>query len=455
MPSTRFDLIVRGGAVVTAAGIGLADIGVAGGRIVALEPELAGAAAAEIDAAGLHVLPGVVDAHMHINEPGRTEWEGWVTGTAALAAGGGTLCIDMPLNAHPPTLDAPSFDAKLAATAGSVTDFAFWGGLTPGNLDRLDELAARGVVGFKAFMSRSGTDDFPHIDDGSLLFGMQAAARLGLPVAVHAENDAITSFLAARAVAEGRLSVRDYLASRPAIAETEAISRAILLAEEARCALHVVHVSTGRGVALVAAGRARGVDVTCETCPHYLVFAEEDVEALGVVAKCAPPIRDAAERAALWAALADGSIQTVASDHSPAPMTMKAGADFFQIWGGISGCQSTLPALLNDGHHRRGLPLPRIAAVLADAPARRFRLVGKGRIAVGCDADLALVALRAEFTLAAADLLYRHAHSPYVGRTFMGRVARTIRRGETIALDGRIVASTNGAFVHPETATAV
>jgi allantoinase len=332
---TTFDTILRRGAITTGEFAStverpLADIGIADGRIAAIGPDLEGNAREDIDCDGLSVFPGVIDAHVHFNEPGRAEWEGFATGSRALAAGGATACIEMPLNAHPPTLDAESFDLKRAAAeASSVVDFAFWGGLVPGNIEQMDELAARGVIGFKAFMSASGIEDFSASDDLTLHEGMKRAAKLDRIVAVHAENDAITHALAERAIAAGRTGVRDYLASRPIIAELEAISRAILFAEETGCALHIVHVSTGRGVTLVAGARARGVNVSCETCPHYLVFTEEDVEAIGALAKCAPPIRDAAEREALWSYLADGTLPMVASDHSPAPASMKTGDDFF------------------------------------------------------------------------------------------------------------------------------
>src|SRR4051794_2957870 len=287
----RFDLLVRGGVVVSSGDVSIADIAVSAGEIVEVSPEIVGSAREEIDARGLHVLPGAVDIHVHFNEPGRTEWEGWATGSAACTVGGTTTVAEMPLNAHPPTLDGPSFDAKQkAAEASSRVDFGLWGGLTPVNLERMEELAERGVIGFKAFMSSSGIDDFPMADDATLFTGMKSAAALGLPVAVHAENNSLTAALAARAVAAGHTDACDYLASRPALAEIEAIMRAILFAEETGCALHVVHVSTGRGVAEIAAARARGVDVTAETCPHYLVFDEDDLERLGVVAKCAPPL---------------------------------------------------------------------------------------------------------------------------------------------------------------------
>jgi allantoinase len=448
---SRYDLIVRKGTLVTGDSLRQADLAVADGRIVAVGPELDGTAGATIDATGLHVFPGVIDAHVHFNEPGRAEWEGFATGTRALAAGGTTLFFDMPLNAHPPTVDAAAFDLKVAAAQGTArVDFALWGGLVPGNIAQLPELAARGVIGFKAFMANSGIEDFDAVDDLTLYEGMAAVARLGSLVAVHAESDALTGLLARRAVAAGQTRVRDYLRSRPVVAELEAISRAILFAKETGCRLHIVHVSTGRGVTLVAAARARGVDVSCETCPHYLVLTEEDMEALGAVAKCAPPLRSAADQAALWDRLADGTLPMVASDHSPAPASMKTGDNFFQVWGGISGCQSLLALLLTEGAERRKLPLPAIARATAEYVAARFGLApDKGALAVGADADLALVDLGHRSVLQAADLHYRHAHSPYVGRAFCGQVVRTLVRGLTVWQEGRQVGEAVGQLVRP------
>ena len=444
-----YDLIIRNGTLVTPTNISRADLAVADERIVAIAPALGGTSKQEIDALGLYVFPGVIDAHVHFNEPGRSDWEGFVTGTRALAAGGTTTYFDMPLNAHPPTIDAASFDLKLAAAqAASLVDFAFWGGLVPGNLEQLDELAERGVVGFKAFMSNSGIDDFPAVDDLTLYEGMARAARLGKIVALHAENEQITSGLARRAIAEGRTGIRDYLASRPVVAELEAIERAILFASETGCALHIVHVSSGRGIRLVTAARERGINVSCETCPHYLVLTEEDVEELGAVAKCAPPLRSTTEQEALWQEVFAGNVPMVASDHSPAPASMKTDANFFKVWGGISGCQSLLQLLLTDGYKERGLPLTTIAAITTENVARRFGFSPhKGCLAVGADADVVLVDLEHSGVLQAADLFYRHQHSPYGGRMLHGRVVRTLLRGKTVFEQGKVVAEPMGRLI--------
>ncbi len=448
---SQYDLLVRNGIVVTVTSVSQADIAIADGRIVAIAPELAGVSKEELNAEGLHIFSGCLDPHVHFNEPGRTNWEGFATGTAALAAGGVTTYIDMPLNSSPPTTTVQGFDLKLqAAQASSLVDFALWGGLVPGNIAQLDELTELGVVGFKAFMANSGIADFPVADDLTLYEGMARAAKLDRIVAVHAESDQITSGLAQRAIAEGRTGVRDYLASRPVIAELEAIERAILFASETGCALHIVHVSSGRGVSLVLEAQARGVNVSCETCTHYLVLTEEDVERIGAVAKCSPPIRSQAEQDALWQHISTGTLPIVVSDHSPAPADMKTDANFFKVWGGISGCQSVLQLLLTEGYDRRQLPLSMITAITAEHAARRFGLFSsKGRLAVGVDADLVLVDLQSRSVLQANDLFYRHRHSPYVGRTLRGRIVRTLVRGNTVFCEGKIVSEPIGQFLRP------
>ncbi|HYR85677.1 MAG TPA: allantoinase AllB [Terriglobia bacterium] len=442
------EVVVRGGTIVTPEGMRQADVAIEGGFIRAVESEIPGGRE-EIDARGLFVFPGLIDVHVHFNEPGHTEWEGAATGSRALAAGGGTLFFDMPLNSIPCTVNAREFDLKRSALeASSVTDFALWGGLVPGNVQEMEALAERGVVGFKAFLCHSGLDEFPRVDDLTLWEGLREAARLGLPVAVHAENHELIAALSRRMIEQGRQGIRDFLESRPVLAELEAIQRATLLAGEAGARLHVIHISSGRGVLLAAEARQRGVDVSTETCPHYLFFTGEDVERLGAVAKCAPPVRDRKEQDNLWAELLGGNVDVIASDHSPSSPDRKAG-EFWRTWGGIAGVQSTLAVLLDQGYHRRGLPLERIASLVAAEPARRFRIADRGRIVAGACADLVLVDLSATFTLKPEDLLQRHALSPYLGTSFRGAVKRTIRRGETIFAEGKITATGGGKLVRP------
>lgn len=441
------DLIIRGGNVITPDGAKQLDITIEDGKILELSPTITSKAKEEINAEGLHIFPGLIDAHVHFNEPGRTEWEGIKTGSSALAAGGGTLYVDMPLNSSPPVLNKESFLAKKqAAETSSYTDFALWGGLTPENLEYLEELAELGMIGFKAFMSNSGIEDFKAVDDLSLYQGMFKAAQLGLPVAVHAESEAITSVLTKQIRNKGGRSIQHYLQSRPVIAELEAINRAIFFAKETGCDLHIVHVSSSRGVSLVTEARERGIRVTCETCPHYLHLTEDDVENLGAVAKCAPPLRNNDERLALWQAILRGEVDLIASDHSPSSPDLKERDDFFAVWGGISGVQSTLQILLTH-HTEQGLPLQKIAALTAKNPAERFKLANKGRLEPGYDADLTLVDVGSSETLTKEKLFYRHQQSPYVGQTFKGIIKQTLLRGQIIFKDGEIVAEPKGKFI--------
>jgi allantoinase len=399
-------LVVRGGTVVTPGSPGrTADVVVADtGRIVAVMAagEVVASGAEILDADGLLVLPGMVDAHVHFDEPGREDWEGFDTGSAAAAAGGVTTVVDMPIDCDPPTTSAGLVAAKAqAAERHSRVDVAVWGGLVPASVGRLGAMVDAGVVGFKAFACPSGWDEFPPADEETLAAGMAAAARFDVPVAVHCELAALGHTIES---------------------EVAAVGWAAGLAAAAGARLHVVHASSAAAVDEAA----RWPGVTVETCPHYLVLDERDTTAIGPTAHCFPPIRDAANREELWARLGrpDGSIHTVASDHSPCPPARRAGPE---PWGGIDSIGVALPFLLSSGR----LTLDRILE-LTTAAARLLRLPAKGRIEPGFDADLALYDLGATWEIGPATQWSRHRQSPYAGRQVTGRVMATLVRGRLV-----------------------
>jgi allantoinase len=443
------DLLIQGGTVVIAKGTRRADVGIAAGKFVEIDAEITTSAVRRIDASGLHLFPGVIDPHVHFNEPGRADWEGISCGSSALAAGGGTLFFDMPLNSSPPVLDARSFDAKLdIAREKSLTDFGFWGGLTPSSLSKMEEMAERGVVGFKAFMCDSGIDEFERADNWTLFEGLKRAAKLRLPVAVHAEDQELVAGGTRRAIADlPHDRAGSWLHSRAALAEIVAIDSALQMAKATGCALHIVHVSTIDAVNVIAQFRKGGTNVSCETCGHYLALTTQDVDRLGTAAKCAPPIRTDENRQCLWQAVAKGEFDFVASDHSPSPPEMKSSGDFFKDWGGIAGVQSTLPILLSG---QPALDLPRVAQMTATNAANRFRIANKGAIEIGNDADLCLADLSAPFVLERNALLDRHKASPFVGRQFKATVRSTFLRGQLIYDRGQIVAQPRGQLVRPD-----
>ncbi|MEW4369150.1 allantoinase AllB [Paenibacillus kandeliae] len=432
------DCIITGGTVVLPDRTEKLDIGIRDGIIVEMAPSLQERSCSRrIQADGLHILPGVVDIHVHFNEPGLDAWEGFTTGSAALAAGGITTYVDMPLNGVPPTTNAQRLALKRQAADGnSHVDYALWGGLVEGNTAELEGLAQGGVPGFKAFMSEPGGDGediFTRADDETLLNGMKELARLGYVLALHAEDEQMVSELAAQAQAEGRTSELDYAHSRPVSAEVTAVERALHMAKETGCALHFVHISSREAVDVITAAKAEGINVTVETCPHYLVLNEQDLLHKGVVAKCAPPLRNANEQAQLWQAVELGLIDIIASDHSPCPPEMKQHENFFKAWGGISGAQSTLLLMLEEGFHRRGITLPKLMNMLSLAPAERLGLAyRKGRIASGYDADLVLVDLKRGAVLEQEHLLDKHRQSPYIGYHFSSTVVETLVRGQSV-----------------------
>ena len=425
-------MIIRGGTVVTSRGVEKADIAIDGEQIKAVGRNLADDGE-EIDASGLHVFPGGIDSHVHFNEPGRTQWEDIAHGSAALAAGGYTSFIDMPLNNLPVTTDVAAFDLKLEAMKrSSKVDFGLWAGLVPGNLDQLEPLVRLGVMGFKAFMCPSGIDEFPASDLNTLREGMKRIEALDSILLVHAEDPA-------HLLEPTGTGALDFIRSRPPDAEWSAIAQVIDLADSTGCRLHVVHVSTARGLDLIREAQEKGLDVSGETCPHYLLYTEEDLQRLGGVAKCAPPFRTAADREALWTA------PMVVSDHSPSTLDLKRGDDFSMIWGGISGCQSTRQLLLAQNR----LDLAGVAAVTATNIARRFGLEGKGDIASAYDADLWLVDLEMSSTLNAVDLLYRNPFSAHEGQPIRGRTVRTLVRGQTVFVDGKPTTAPIGHLLRP------
>jgi allantoinase len=440
MLTSELELILRAGQIVTPTGIVRADLSVAEGRIVQIAPNIAGSARTEIDATDHFVFPGIMDAHVHFNEPGRTEWEGLATGSAALAAGGGTCFFDMPLNSEPPVLNAARFREKRAlAEEKSCTDFALWGGLTPTNLDQLAGLRDAGAIGLKAFMCNSGIGSFQNVDARSLHEGMKRAAKLGLIVAVHAEDDALAAQHTAAIQATGRTDAKAWLDSRPVEVELAAIRQALEFAGETGCTLHIVHVSSPEGLALIAEARLSRVDVTAETCPHYLLLNDKDVAKIGAAGKCAPPIRSEKNRVALWRELRAGHIHTIGSDHSPAPPELKTSPDFFAIWGGIGGVQHGAELLLSECAKTAEKDLPILAAVLARNVARRFQLdARKGSLAPNQDADFSLVTFGKPRPILADDLWTRHRISAYVGQRSRARITHTFLRGQPIVADGRL-----------------
>lgn len=428
------DLYVRNAEVVTHDRQFHGGLLVSGERIVELVEGNADRPAREtIDAGRLLVLPGLVDAHVHFSEPGRGHWEGFETGSLAAAAGGITTFVEMPLNAHPPTIHAEALRLKQQAASVSHVDYALWGGLVDDNLADLGDLHAGGVVGFKAFMVTA--TDFARSDRRILEQGLARIAELGSFLAVHAEDEAMTVDLSAQLRAAGRHDRLAWGEARPIVAELAAIDEAIGIASATGARLHIVHVSSAAGIDRISAAKARGVAVTAETCPHYLFFDETDLVRLGPVAKCAPPLRAPDERERLWERVLGGEVDVIASDHSPCLWEEKVAGedDIFLAWGGISGLQSTLPVLFTEGVHKRGLALGDLVRMTAGNPARLFGIAPqKGNLAVGADADLVLVDPDREHVLLAEQLHYRNPHSAYVGARFMGAVVRTILRGRTV-----------------------
>jgi allantoinase len=431
--------VIRGGMLVDELSARQADLMIEGGRVQGVRAwgEVR-AGESVVEATGLHILPGLVDAHVHFNEPGRTDWEGFLSGTTAAAAGGITTVCDMPLNSDPPTVDGAALDLKRQAVAPhAIVDYAFWGGAIPGSLENLSELARGGVVGVKAFLCDSGLAGFPPLDSEGVREAMRRCAELRLLLALHAEDPAETHRLADEARAAGRRSARDWASSRPPSTELDAVEGALAIAREVDVRVHFVHISTAAAARRIAQARHGGEDVSVETCPHYLLLDTDDLDRLGSFAKCAPPLRDRPEVERLWEALLDGAFDWVASDHSPCPPTLKETEDIWSAWGGLAGVQTLLPALLTEGVHTRELSLSRLVTLTSGVPSRRLGLYPrKGALDPGSDADFVLVDLDREWILRRGDLRTRWPVNPFVGRTFRGSVVATFVRGQEVWRDG-------------------
>lgn len=430
------DTLIRNAKLVLRDSVILGDLGIRAGKIAMLGERIDVPATTVIDAAGQYVMPGMVDVHMHISEPGRTEWEGYKTGSEAMAAGGTTCFVDMPLNTIPCTTDLAALDLKIdAAKDQCQVDFALMGGLVPWNLDDLKGLSEAGVAAYKCFVATCGSGkpgDFKNVDDFELYQGMQILAATGDLLVIHCENAALTDRLGAQARAAGKTKVSDYVASRPVFTEVEAVQRVLLIAKETGCRVHIAHNSCPEAVDAIQRAIADGVDASVESCPHYFLLATEELDAIGPRAKCSPPIRDRANQARMWDYLAAGKIDILGSDHSPCTFDLKDKANAFEAWGGLSACQNSVDAMFDAAVLQRGLCPSLLGRVLASNPARRFGLQAKGEIALGLDADLVFIDPTQSYTLRAEDLFYKNKHSAYEGRQIGCRVTRTLLRGESI-----------------------
>ncbi len=428
----QYDLVIRGQRVLTATGEAAREVGVAGGKVVAIEPlgsELTGREVIDL-AADEVLIPGLVDTHVHVNEPGRTQWEGFATATRAAAAGGVTTIIDMPLNSIPPTCDVDALQVKRAAARDQAfVDVGFWGGAIPGNSGNLRGLHDEGVFGFKCFLLHSGVDEFPPLDPDEMEADMAIVKDFDSLMIVHAED--------ARAIErapqpEGTHYDR-FLASRPRGAENVAVGAVIERARWTGARAHVLHLSSSDALPMIASAKRDGVRLTVETCPHYLTLTAEEVPDGATAFKCCPPIREASNREALWQGLLDGTIDCIVSDHSPSTLDLKdlEHGDFAVAWGGISSLQLGLSLIWTEAQ-QRGIPLERVLEWMSTKPAELVQLTNKGKLALGYDADLAIFAPDQSYVVDPHKLHHKNPITPYAKRTLSGIVRRTFLRGQEI-----------------------
>jgi allantoinase len=438
-------VIIRSRRVVLPDGIGPAEIETRGGTIAAIRTGEFSTRDVDLDAGDLFILPGLVDTHVHVNEPGRTDWEGFESATRAAAAGGVTTLVDMPLNSIPATTTAESLDTKRAAAAERChVDVGFWGGVVPGNATHLEPLARAGVLGFKCFLSPSGVDEFVNVTESDLREAMPILSRLDLPLLVHAE---LPSQL--REPNGDPRRYQAWLDSRPDGAEAAAIDLLIELAREFGTHVHIVHLAAPMALPAIRRARQAGVRLTAESCPHYLTFASGDIPDGATAFKCAPPIRNSGVRDGLWRGLIDGTIDLVATDHSPAPPRLKHldDGDFLRAWGGIASLQLSLSAMWT-GAFARGLTMDALVEWMSAAPARLAGVdQSKGRIAPGLDADFVVFDPDQDWVVSGGDLEHRHPVTPYEGLRLRGKVRTTILRGDIVFDSGVVSAVPRGRLV--------
>ena len=446
------DLVIRGRRVVTENSVAPASVHITRGYISSVsifEDVPSGCDLVEAAPESI-VMPGLVDTHVHVNEPGRTEWEGFETATRAAAAGGVTTIVDMPLNSIPATTAVAGLEKKLEAARDKLhVDAAFWGGVVPGNTGELARLWDAGVVGFKCFLIHSGVNEFPNVTEPDLREAMPELARLGAMLIVHAE---VPGPVEACCQAIERLSSRSYetfLRSRPREAENQAIELMIKLARETGCRIHIVHHCSADALPMLRRAKSFGLPITVGTCPHYLHFAAERIPDGATEFKCCPPIRERENRQQLWDALSDGTIDFVVSDHSPCPpeMKLRAQGDFMNAWGGISSLQLRLPIIWTDGR-ARGFTIDRITEWLSRGPARQVGLDQlKGSIKPGADADIVIWNPDAEFRVTREMIHHRHKLTPYAGETLSGVVEKTFLRGQMVYDGGEFVSERQGRII--------
>jgi allantoinase len=442
------ETIIRSRRVVTPLLTGPASVHICQGKITAVrEWDDIPAGIPVTDAGHSVVMPGNVDAHVHVNEPGRTEWEGYETATRAAAAGGVTTIVDMPLNSIPPTTTLARFEEKLAAAEGQCTvDVAFWGGVVPGNTHELEPLVRRGVRGFKCFLIHSGVDEFPHVTDANLRVAMPEIARLGTVLLVHAEVPGPIDAAAASLAGSDPREYETFLRSRPRESENEAIALMIRLCRDTGARVHIVHHSSSDALPMLRGAREEGLPITAETCPHYLTFAAEEIPDCATQFKCCPPVREAENREKLWKAVADGTISMVVSDHSPCMPALKLQetGDFLDAWGGISALQFGLPVMWTN-LRSRGFGFADLTRLMSAAPAKLAGLnERKGKLAAGFDADIVVWNPEERFTIVPELIYHRHKLTPYLGMELFGRVEATFVLGNKVFDAGEFAPSVSG-----------